>query len=134
MLDRRAFLGGLFAAPAIVAATSIMPVRLFNPDIFELTIRANAGTLDEYIPTSSFYMTPNVTIREHYSEPAGLGTDKHLFRFNTAKQAKHLADRLYDSDDVHRMSMWTSRNNEGVISRKCHWLLVHKTNGELAEW
>ncbi len=59
VLARRGFLFGLFAAPAIVRASSLMPIKLFEPEIIrvrgfpslseivETTLRNRTGEIAE---------------------------------------------------------------------------------------
>jgi hypothetical protein len=50
IIPRRRFLQGLFAAPAIIASTSLMPVKVWA-EILEPTVKVPAANFGFYIPT-----------------------------------------------------------------------------------
>lgn len=59
-LARRGFLFGLFAAPAIVRASSLMPVKLFEPDII------TTATINySHFPNLSEIVTTTLRNRHH---------------------------------------------------------------------
>jgi hypothetical protein len=53
LLTRRSLLGGLFAAPAVVKAASLMPVKLWVP---EPAVDPFVALIAKYRPYTQFYL------------------------------------------------------------------------------
>jgi hypothetical protein len=69
ILTRRSLLRGLFAAPAIVAVGNIMPVKMWKPALWPLTIDAHRALDEMYDPRMLAFARDalNTTIRASYT-------------------------------------------------------------------